>query len=99
MLSVNQINASIKLLEIWKALNEDRHPLKIKQQTPPMGGPTTRASERGKPVELGGSKKLRSTAIGDAIHIWNNAPDSFQESVSIYQAKRAIKIYAKSLPI
>ena len=30
MLSVNQINASIKLMEIWKALNDDQHPLKVK---------------------------------------------------------------------
>ena len=51
MLSVNQINASIKLLEIWKSLNEEQHPLKIIQQSKPMEGASTRASVRGRPVE------------------------------------------------
>ena len=96
MLSVNQINTSIKLLEIWKALNDDQHPLKIKQQATNGEGTITRASERGRPVEMVGSNKLRSTAIADAITIWNKAPSSIQESKSTYQA---IKIYVKSLPI
>ena len=29
MLSVNQLNAKIKLLEVWKSLNVDNYPLKI----------------------------------------------------------------------
>ena len=31
MKSVNQMNCQIKLLEIWKALNFDNHPLKLKK--------------------------------------------------------------------
>ena len=92
MLSVNQINASIKLLEIWKSLNEEQHPLKIIQQSKPMEGASTRASVRGRPVETGGSNRLHNIAISDAICIWNKAPALIQESVSQYQVKKAIQI-------
>ena len=32
VLSVNQLNAQVKLAEIWKALHVDDYPLKIEQQ-------------------------------------------------------------------
>ena len=32
MLSINQLNAKAKLLEVWKALNLENYPLIIKQQ-------------------------------------------------------------------
>ena len=80
-------------------LNVEQHPLKVTQQSPPLRGATTRASERGRPVELGGSNRLRNTAISDAIRIWNKSPASVQQSQSLYQAKKEIKAYAKSLPI
>ena len=99
MLSVNQIDASIKLLQIWKTINLEDHPLKIQLQSAPLEGATTRAAEGGRPVERGGSNCLRNTAISDAIYIRNRAPTSVKESVSLYQVKRAIKIYVKSLPI
>ena len=99
MLSVNQINASIKLLEIWKALNDNQHPLKIKRQAANEEGALTRAAQRSRPMEMGGTNRLRSTAIADAITIWNKAPPAIQESKTIYQAKKAIKTYVNSLPI
>ena len=98
-MSVNQINASIKLLEVWKALNDGQHPLKITTQSVPMEGATTRASTRGRPVELGGSNRLRNAAIGDGIYIWNRAPAAVQDCVSFYQVKKTIKTYVKTLPI
>ena len=95
----NQINASIKLLEIWKVLNVAEHPLKITLQSSPSEGVVTRASERERPIEVGGSTALRSTAVSDAIHIWNKAPALIQESISIYAAKKQIKCFVKTLPI
>ena len=34
MLSTNQINAQIKLLEIWKALKIDNYPLSVEKKKP-----------------------------------------------------------------
>ena len=53
MMSVNQLNAQVKLLEIWKALNMDNYPLQVRQQNVPAMGAVTRASQRGRPVEIG----------------------------------------------
>ena len=33
MMSINQLNAQIKIMEIWKALNIDGYPLKLDKQT------------------------------------------------------------------
>ena len=38
MLSANQLNASVKLLEVWKALKLDKYPLEIKRQENNEGG-------------------------------------------------------------
>ena len=48
MLSVNQLNAQIKLLEMWKVVYVDDYPLIIKQQKIPETGMSTRASQKGR---------------------------------------------------
>ena len=56
MYSVNQLNAQIKLLEIWKALNVVDHPLKIEQQS--------RAC-LGRPCEIGKTTLTQNTCVSD----------------------------------
>ena len=98
MLSVNQLNAGIKLLEIWKALKVDNYPLKIKSQYHNEEGINTRADMAGRPIEIGKSVLTQKTSVSDAIHLWNKAPINFAECSSLHQVKRAIKSYVKSLP-
>ena len=99
VLSVNQLNAQAKLLEMWKSLNVEDYPLKIKQQEKSETGVNTRASLRGRPMGIGKTNITKNTSISDMIRIWNLAPDKVTESKSIYQAKNQIKSYVKSLPI
>ena len=99
MMSVNQLNAQVKLLEIWKALNMDNYPLQVRQQNVPAMGAVTRASQRGRPVEIGKTNLTKCTSISDAVRIWNQAPDVITEAKTLYGAKKSIKIFAKSLPI
>ena len=99
MMSVNQLNAQVKLLEIWKALNLESYPLQVLQQTVPTLGVVTRASLKGRPVEIGKTNLTKCTSVSDAVRIWNQAPDSITEAQSLYAAKISIKTYAKSLPI
>ena len=98
-LSVNQINAQIKLQQVWKALHVENYPLNITQQSTPTIGVGTRAAQKGKPVEIGNSKLTMNTSTSDAIRIWNKAPESVTEAKSLFQAKQAIKEFVKSLPI
>ena len=99
MVSVNQLNGQIKLLEIWKSLIIVDYPLDIQLQEIREGVATTRAATRGLPCDIGRSQLTQSTCISDAIKLWNTAPTCITESKSLYQAKREIKKFVKSLPI
>ena len=87
-LSVNQLNASIKLLEIWKSLNLSNYPLTIKQQSSDSNRINTRADQKQKPVEIGRKELTKNTCISDAVRVWNLAPISVTACLSVYQAKK-----------
>ena len=97
IMSVNQLNAKVKLLEIWKALNVEDYPLKIKKQSQSENRVTTRNSQNERPIEIGKSNVTQSTSTSDAIRIWNKAPDILKDSKTIYQAKNQIKSFVKNL--
>ena len=99
MLSVNQLNAQIKLLEIWKSLNVDKYPLMIKQQSTDHDGVQTRADKLNRPCEVGKTSLTQKTCISDAIRLWNLAPDQIKDCFSVGQAKAAIKTFVRTLPI
>ena len=98
MVSVNQLNAQIKLLEIWKSLNIVDYPLEIRQQEIMESVATTRATAKGRPSAIGRSLLTQSSCVSDAVKMWNMAPDSITECKSLYQAKKQIKMYVRSLP-
>ena len=75
----------------------DCYPLKIKQQTVQEAGKTTRASTKGRPINIGKSTTVQNTSTSDAIRMWNLAPDTVTESKTAYQAKAQIKTYVKNL--
>ena len=82
MVSVNQLNAQIKLLEMWKTLNIEEYPLKLQQQEIREGIATTRAAIRGQPCDIGRTQLTQMTCISDAIKLWNAAPCAITESKS-----------------
>ena len=71
ILSVNQLNAQAKLLEVWKALNIPSYPLKIAQQSQQHTGVTTRADIKERPKDIGRSTNTKKPCISDAIRLWN----------------------------
>ena len=97
--SVNQLNARIKLLEIWKSKNVVGYPLQIKQQSAYKQNVTTRADNKERPIEIGKSTLTQRTCISDAIRIWNKAPETITSCRTEYQAKKQIKEFIKTLPI
>ena len=74
MLSINQLNAQIKLTEIWKAVKDENHPFKIQI---PLTNPEERVS-RGQAAGYIKTKALsnvtKKTFINDSIKAWNCAP-------------------------
>ena len=99
MLSVNQLNAQIKLLEIWKSLNVDKYPLAIKLQSSDHAGVLTRADKQNRPCEVGKTSLTQKTCISDAIRLWNLAPDQIKACSSVGMAKDRIKKFVKTLPV
>ena len=99
MLSANQLNASVKLLEMWKALNKDNYPLTVNRQENNANGMSTRADSVGRPIEIGKTILTQKTSVSDAIHLWNRSPKNVTESLSLYQAKKEIRSFVKLLPI
>ena len=94
MMSVNQINAQIKLSEMWKAMNEEDHPFNLVKRE---SGPNVRAmrsvTNESLPVQSF-SELSQFTFINDDIKAWNLAPPQIKESVTYASAK-----FVKTIPI
>ena len=99
MLSVNQINAQIKLSEMWKAVNDSDHPFNISKKE---SGPQVRAM-RSTTNEvltvLSYSELSKLTFINDGIKAWNIAPSSIKSCTTYASAKNEIKKFVKTIPI
>ena len=96
MLSVNQLNAQIKITEAWKASKDEDHPIKFKKVANDC---YTRASVNGDLVESGKSDLMKATFISDASKAWNRTPDNIKICNTLWSAKKAIRAFVKELPI
>ena len=98
MLSVNQINAKVKIQEIWKALHIKNYPLIVDCQSSSETSTSTRAMNRGDPKEIGNTILTSNSCVGDAIKVWNQTPNDIKKCESLSQLKKAARSYAKTLP-
>ena len=80
MLSVNQMNAQIKLTETWKALNNKNSALKNLKQKTLIGSAdrTSRSISNGDLIEEGTSDMDRSSFLNDSMRLWNRAPTAIK---------------------
>ena len=67
MLSVNQTQAQIKLVEMWKSKNIANYPIKPTITTPTENGITIRSAI----FEQFRLNETPATFIGDATRLWN----------------------------
>ena len=67
MLSINQLNAQIKLMEIWKATNIDDYPLKLNRKEVLLDNITTRAFSQGRLIIPGSKPVMQKTCVTYAI--------------------------------
>ena len=100
MLSVNQLNAQIKLTEMWKAISNKNSSLKIlKQKMTGAEDRISRSISNGDLIEEGISALARCSYQNDSSRLWNRAPLSINSCKSLYSAKKEIKKFVTSLPI
>ena len=67
--SVNQINAQIKLSEMWKSVNLINYPIKTNLVTRPDVNVQTRALSNGQLQEVLTTNSSQRSFINDATHI------------------------------
>ena len=88
ILSVNQLNAQIKLLDMWKASNIEKYPTKLKKVTANDGRATTRAVTSGNLMEDGATTLAQNTFYNDATKAWNLAPMDVKTCKNIWSAPK-----------
>ena len=98
LLSVNQLNAHIKLQEVWKAQNNKNYPTQWVLD-PKIVDARKRSVQKEALIVDGKGLRLQSTFYSDAANLWNKAPDAIKKSLTIYSAKSEIKKYILTLPI
>ena len=99
MLSVNQINAQVKLNEMWKAVNVNNYPIKISLVSRAEEVAHTRAVSKGHLKEDLHTNLSQKTFLNDATHIWNKLPEGIKQCKSISCAKKAIKSFVAKLSV
>ena len=99
LLSVNQMNAHIKLCEIWKSTHLKNYPIETTIIERQENGINTRARSAGLLIESKVTNKSQKTFVNNAIHIWNMAPSAIKDCKSFFSAKKAIKVFVSTLPI
>ena len=99
LLSVNQINAQIKLTEVGKCQNVNLNPIKWTKRNEVIQRPGLKSSNKPELVIMGKSRSQSQTFINEAAKIWNEAPNAVNDCTSLHQAKNQIKIFVKTLPI
>ena len=97
-LSVNQMNAQIKLSEMWKAVNVENYPVKINLVSRSDAVAHTRAVANGQITEDFCTTASQKTFLNDAKHIWNKVPNVIKECKTLLSAKKAIKCFVTTLP-
>lgn len=99
ILSRNQSAAKCILLEYWKVVKHDNHPLKdlIFNEKEIMEKPITRFRKALKIPPIN-PKIKRITFSNQAIKLWNMGPNEFRHTGKYSEAKRIAKVFAKTLP-
>ena len=98
LLSINQINAQIKLTEVWKSKHVPNYPLTWISKSNLNSERLTRSNESECLIINGNSKQMTSTFMSDAANLWNKAPVSIKNCDTKYKLKKEILSFVKTLP-
>ena len=82
-LSVNQLNAQMKIVDMWKANNCEKYPTKLIKTVANEFRPTTRAVTNGKLQEIGILNTAKNTFYNDGVKAWNKIPENIKKCKTI----------------
>ena len=103
LLSVNQLAAQIKLIEVWKSVNMESYAISLDPYKPlrPDQGAAHNLRHQTNRI-FNDTSKFRISKLSfsvDAARLWNLAPDPVRLASTIGTAKAAILVHVKTLPI
>ena len=100
-MSVNQLAAQIKLLEVWKSTNIIGYSVQLENNQ--LQRNTNGREVRPPTVKLWKDDtrvtNAKESFLRDAAKLWNNAPLSVKNAKTIYLAKKEIVKYCKTIAI
>ena len=101
LLSVNQLAAQIKLLEVWKSVNLEGYPIMLEPYNNNLSQSGHSLRPQGDRIFKDMSKlhKAESSFNIDAARIWNAAPKTVTSAITLSLAKKSILLFVKSLPV
>ena len=101
LLSVNQLAAKIKLIEVWKTINRANYPLILESysQSEILPSHDLRAQSNRIYNDTCRLRKSESSFHKDAARLWNLAPMNIHNAHSLEMAMKAIDKYCNSLPV
>ena len=99
ILSVNQLNAQTKLLEVWKASQDPKYPTQWEKRRDHQKRSGLKTSNKPELITNGKSRIQENTFYNDAAHLWNVASKSIKDCKTVSAAKKQIKILVKTFPL
>ena len=99
LLSVNQINAQIKITEVWKSQNITNYPTIWTKRNKVIKRPGLKSTNKPE-LMISGKSYLRSqTFYNDAAKVWNDVPVEIKKCKTLISAKKNIRKFVVTLPI
>ena len=101
LLSVNQLAAKIKLMEVWKSLNNDGSPISLDPYRANVPDESRDLRPKTNRVFNDTCRLQRSESSFhiDAARIWNAAPQAIRNAKTLGAAKAEIGKFCGTLPV
>ena len=101
LLSVNQLAAKIKLVEVWKSIHQEGNPIGLEPYNLNLSSQNLSLRTQANRVfnDSCRLKKSESSFNIDAARLWNAAPKEITQAICLNSAKRKIDSFCKNLPI
>ena len=98
-LSINQLSCEIRLIEVWKALNQENHCLRNLFEKATTNTGITRSAGLNKLKAPFKSKIRENSFVYPSVQIWNSAPSEVTTALTETSARTAIRKYVHTLTI
>ena len=93
--------ASIKLVEVWKSLNQEGYPITFEPYNQNLLNQSRSLRPQPNRVlkDTCRLKKFESSFSIDSARLWNSAPEEITSATTLNKAKSAVKRFCKNLPL